>query len=159
MEKRCCVASRSENAQRVGTVRGVCNAGQEMKTEDQEQMERQLPDELKSLRQGSIERDAPHTGKNKLANGSIAGPLSVCCQGKPQENPPTATSTGCLGCRERTTTSERWTHLAASCPPRRLLKYMTIFELGGVRTRGGTPRSGKECEDHARTEKRAEDAP
>lgn len=36
MEKCCCAASRSENAQRVGTVRGVCNAGQEMKTEDQE---------------------------------------------------------------------------------------------------------------------------
>ena len=122
-------------------------------------MERQLPDELKSLRQGSIEHDAPHPGKNKLANGSIADPLPVFCQEKPQGHPPTAARTDCLGCRERTTTSERWTHLATSRLPRRLLKYTTILELGGVRTRGAHRGAENECEDHARTEKRAEDAP
>lgn len=42
-------------------------------------MERQLPDELKSLQQGSIERDAPHPGKNNLANGPIADPLPMFC--------------------------------------------------------------------------------
>ena len=77
-------------------------------------MERQLPDELKSLRQGGIERDAPHPGKNKLANGSIADPLSVSVRRNPRRIPrqlPGQTVWGVVSEHQRQNGGRTWLHL------------------------------------------------